>query len=210
GLPLLAYSFDNQFYPFGAFDLIAPKSTDILAFAAAHNLSTSFYTTHGGPTPNIWELTGLPQPPLQKPKDANGRALPWDPNTNPYTQPSITLAKQVVQLFAANWNAVANGINSLSAAASGNTNDPNLEGHGFPFIPPPNWNWKKPYGGDSVPTALMFSNGWIPEVGAVDTVPCYVPTIAVDQLDPTVWDVQQVIDTGGPPPTWAFELTQKH
>ena len=184
----ITYQGTTYYMPYGAFDMMAPSSAEILAATAAVNGNTSLYTDYGGPPPNIWELTGVQQPPLTKP----GKV--WNATTNPHQQPSLSQAQQVAQTFAENWNLVAEGVNQ--AVREGITPAGIV---GFPFLPPPGWNWARPYGGDSIATAQQFSNGWVPAVLAVETVPITVPTIAVGQLDPTLWDVDPVVTAGNPP-----------
>ena len=193
GLPLLSYT-SSTYMPYGAFDLTQGTSAEILSYASLNGINTSIYTDYGGPGPNIWELTGLPQPPLVN------LGMSWDPNTNPHQQPSIALAQQVVQTFIANWNSVATALNAAQLVTGGDT----VSG-GWPFVPPPGWAWSRPYGGDTVGTAQMFSNGWVPAVLPQVTVPAYIPTLAAGQLDDSLWNNQIVLDTNGtsPPVLWA-------
>jgi hypothetical protein len=193
----IQYLGSNFYMPYGAFDLTAPTAAEILAALIAKGGAgkggpndPKSYTDFGGPPPNIWELVGLPQPPLRDPTKV------WNPTTNPHKQPSLSLAKQAAQIFRQNWNAVANALNEgltgPGAAA------------GFPFVPPPGWAWNRPYGGNTVPTAMMFSNAWHPTPAVPEeTVPFYIPTIDVGQLDPTIWNVGPVITDGTPPVKWA-------
>ena len=184
-----------QYYmPFGAFDLIGPTSQERLAATRAllGPGSTASYTNYGGPAPNIWQLTGIQQPPLVKPGEL------WDPNSNPHQQPSLALAMEVAQTFKQKWNNVATQITAAAHACTSTGGVP-----GFPETPPPGWDWALPYGGDTVPTAQMFSNGWVPAVLAAETVPITVPTIDVGQLDPSIWNVEPVLTNGTPPVMWA-------
>ena len=194
GLPIETYTEYSYYMPFGAFDLTGPSAAELLATAAKFGEASS-YIDYGGPQPNIWELTGITQPPLVNPQ------LPWNATTNPHQQPSYSLAQQVCETFAANWNAVATALNSAQEAASGTDAIP-----GYPFVPPPVWPWEKPYGGNTVGTAQMFSNGWVPAVIAGVNVPTTVPTIAVGQLDNAVWNNQVVLTSNGtsPPVPWAW------
>ena len=186
GLPLVAYTLYSYYMPFGAFDLADGNRKDKMTLAAFLHLDTSIYTDYGGPPPNIWELTGLPQPPLFDPTKI------WDPVTNPHRQPSLALAKQVAEKFRDNWNATASALTACAPAGGAGMS-------GYPNTPPPVWHWALPYGGDSVATGQMFSNGWVPAVIESVTVPITVPTIEVDQLDPKIWDVSPVIENGTPP-----------
>ncbi len=190
----IQYQGTSYYMPYGALDLTAPTSAEILAAIEATGGNTSVYTDYGGPMPNIYELTGIPQPPLMKPGQV------WNATTNPHQQPSLAVAKQVAQTFAENWNLVANGINdtvSTMTQAQISSDWPNA------LVPPPGWNWERPYGGDTVATAQQFSNGWVPAVLAVETVPVTVPTIEVGQLDPSVWNLDPVVNKGNPPVLWA-------
>ena len=193
GLPILEYTIYQYYMPYGAFDLVQGTSAEILAYASLNGINTSSYTDYGGPGPNIWELTGLPQPPLVN------LGMSWDPNKNPHQQPSTDLAQQVVASFISKWNKVADAINSAMAATGGDMVA------GWPFVPPPGWSWSRPYGGDTVGTAQMFSNGWVPAVLPQITVPAYIPTLAAGQLDNSLWNNQIVLDTNGtsPPVLWA-------
>jgi len=194
--PIDALGF-GVYMPYGAFDLTAPTSAEILAALVAKGGAgkggpndPKSYTDFGGPPPNIWELVGLPQPPLKDPHKL------WDPVANPHKQPSLALARQAAQVFKQKWNAVADGLN-LGLTGPGAQ-------AGFPFVPPPGWSWNRPYGGNTVPTAMMFSNAWHPTPAVPEeTVPFYIPTIDVGQLDPTKWNVGPVIDNGDPPVLWA-------
>jgi hypothetical protein len=113
-------------------------------------------------------------------------------------QPSLALAQQVCTTFATKWNVVANAVNDAVAA-----NPAGLTHFPGPLVPPPGWDWKRPYGGNTVPTAQMFSNGWIPPFIAEDMVPITLPTIAVGQLDPKVWNVEPVLSPDqNPPEKW--------
>ena len=188
GLPLVAYTAYSYYMPYGAFDLLDGSRADKFAVANAAHADTSIWTDYGGPTPNIWEITGIPQPPLLDPTKL------WDTVTNPHQQPSLALAKQVAEKFRDNWNATATDLTERCAAC-----DPVGGIPGYPNTPPPVWDWALPYGGDSVPTAQMFSNGWVPAVIEGVTVPATVPTIGVGQLDPKIWDVTPTIKNGDPP-----------
>lgn len=232
GLPIIGYTGYTYYMPYGAFDLVQGTSAERLQYAAsavgqaawdaaggnpaykflyggpagsgygspqqygaandAADSAARIYTDYGGPGPNIWELTGLPQPPL------TNTGLSWDPNNNPHLQPSIDLAKQVVTAFISNWNKVAISLNNAQLSTGGDAVT------GWPFVPPPDWTWNRPYGGDTVGTAQMFSNGWVPAVLPQVTVPAYIPTLAADQLDDSVWNNQIVLDTNGtsPPVLW--------
>ncbi len=195
GLPIETYTTYSFYMPFGAFDLTGPTAAERLKYAADQGADVSIYTDHGGPQPNMWELTGIDQPPLVNP------GKPWDPSTNPHQTPSAALAQQVCQTFADNWNATAQSINAAQDTASGGDSIP-----GYPFVPPPEWPWEKPYGGDTVDTAQMFSNGWAPAVLPGVNVPTTVPTIAVGQLDNAVWNNQIVLTSAGvsPPVPWIW------
>lgn len=201
GLPSFIVTLDPYYTPYGAFDLTAPTAAELLKYATKFGLEKA-YTNYGGPMPNVWELTGIQQPGLTNttppPGSPPGTPPPdWDPTTNPHQQPGLALAKQVCQKFADNWNAVANAIQNLFGNVNSETG---LVGT---LIPPPGWNWAKPYGGSTVATAQQFSNGWI--VPAVMELCETVPTIAVGQLDPSVWDVSPVVNNGTQPVTWASE-----
>lgn len=180
----------TYYMPYGALDMLGPTSAELIAKLRATGGRVESYTDFAGPPPNIWELVGLKQPPLQDPTKV------WDPNTNPHGQPSIALAKQCAQTFALKWNEVATAHNNQIKAAFVTGGTPT----DFPFVPPPAWSWAKPYGGNTVPTAMMFSNGWIPTPAVPEeTVPMTLPTIAVGQLNPSVWDVSPTIKNGTPP-----------
>ena len=186
GLPLVAYTLYSYYMPYGAFDLLDGSRAEKMALAKALHLDTSIYTDYGGPPANIWELTGIPQPPLLDPKKI------WSPVTNPHRQPSKTLAKQVCETFRDKWNVVANALDACAQPGGAGMS-------GYPNVPPPDWDWALPYGGDSVATAQMFSNGWVPAVIEAVTVPITVPTIGVGQLDAKIWDVTPTIKDGTPP-----------
>jgi hypothetical protein len=184
---LVAYTAYSYYMPFGAFDLTGPTRKDQLALCSAFHIDPSFFTDYGGPPANVWELTGIQQPPLFDPKKI------WNPDTNPHRQPSKALAKQVMEKFRDNWNATANSLNACAPAGGAGMD-------GYPNTPPPTWNWALPYGGDTVATAQMFANGWVPAVISMVTVPITVPTIGVGQLDPKIWDVSPVLDASNPTP----------
>ena len=128
----------------------------------------------------------------------------WDPSKNPHIAPSHALAQEVVQRFVNNWNLTATSINTVQEAASGSGGPPG--GSGYPYIPPPSWNWEKPYGGDTVGTADMFSNGWVPAVVPGVNVPSTVPTIAAGQLPDSAWNNFIVLSSAGvsPPVPWIW------
>lgn len=184
----ITYQGHKYYMPYGAFDLIGPSRKDQLDAALALHASTTFWTDYGGPPANIWELTGIAQPPL------SDTTKIWNATTNPHLQPSLSLAKQAAEKFMSNWNATANGLAAMITHTDGMTN--------FPNTPPPIWPWSVPYGGDSVPTAQQFSNGWVPAVFELETVPITIPTIGVGQLDPTLWNVAPVVKNGNPPVLW--------
>lgn len=190
GLPFLTYTFTNYYMPFGAFDLTGPTSAELLAVAQQAG-DASKYTNFGGPPPNIWELTGIAQPPLQHPGDL------WNASANPHLQPSLALAQQVVAAFANNWNVCAGAINTAMASFSGGQWPP------WTTANPPGWHWALPYGGNTVPTAQQFSNGFVPAVLPEDTTPATVATITVGQLDSSVWNVEPVVKSGSPPVLWS-------
>jgi hypothetical protein len=191
GLPLVAYTLYSYYMPFGAFDLLAPNRKEQ---SAAIPSAIQFWNDYGGPPANVWELTGIAQPPLLDPKKI------WDPVTNPHKQPSLKLAKQVVEKFRDNWNATASDLNARAAACDQAGGVP-----GYPNSPPPVWNWALPYGGDTLATAVMFSNGWVPAAIEQVTVPITVPTLGVGQLDPKVWDVSPVLSIyQNPPVPWSW------
>lgn len=186
GLPFLSFTLINYYMPYGAFDLTAPTSAERLLAG----LDTSAY---GGPTPNIWQVTGMTdqQPPCVNPN------MPFSA-TNPHQQPSLALAEEVCTVFMTKWNVVANALNS----AMGTEGTQVSAVTGWPFVPPPGWDWGVPYGGDSVGTAQMFSNGWVPAILPLLTVPATIPTIAIGQLDSTVWNLNDVLTKGTPPVLW--------
>jgi len=179
--------------PYGAFNLTAPPQQ-----ATEGVFGPAFY-------PNIWQLTGIDQPPITDSSKA------WDPITNPYQQPSLELAQQVVQTYMDNWNSVANAIlGKMASYASGDTYPPVP----FPIVGPvpPGWAWALPYtGGDIANAQNGFKNGIQPTfisptpngtaIGLpLDVyVPATVPTIRVGQLDPTVWNTGPVTDGPGAP-----------
>jgi len=139
--------------------------------------------------PNIWQMCGIDQPPLAD------RTKPWDRMNNPYEWPSADLGKQVAQLWASNWNSVADGVNG---AITGLTGTPWEIGN-----PPPGWKWSFtwtwPHGpaGDPYATWGAFQNGIQPElIGQDGTLnlppevftPANVMLMAVDQLDQKDWN----------------------
>lgn len=198
-LPTLDYVFNTFYAPYGAFDLLGPPSTVVYA------ANSAFWKITGGPPKNIWELTGIPQPPLRDP------SKPWNAAFNPYFDPTPDLAKQVVNKFVENWNATADSINSDMAGLGppdGPKNWPKPMSGGVyePNVGPETWSWVVPYGGDTVGTAVQFSNGWIPGVlpDAFDQGIASVPTIACDQLPNKDWNNLLVLTSQGenPPSPW--------
>lgn len=179
----------TYYMPYGAFDLLGPSSAEYLAAATAAGRASA-YTDYGGPTPNIWELTGISQPPLVNPDK------PWSAITNPHKSPTLVQAQQVCETFVTKWNAVANAVNSVMSSAGGDSVAP------WPLVPPPGWDWAKPYGGDTVGTAFMFNNGWVPGVLPNTVSPSTLPTIATGQLDPATWNNEPAL-SGNPPWLWA-------
>jgi hypothetical protein len=186
--PDVLFTSYEYYMPYGAIDFLGPTTAELLEATGAKGAG---YTNYGGPPPNIWELTGLEQPPLQDP----GKV--WHPVNNPHGEPSIAQAKECAQTFALKWNAVANTHNDIVRACDQTTGIAD-----YPCVPPAGWQWARPYGGNTVPTAMMFSNGWVPAVIQEVTLPATIPTIAVDQLDGSMWDLSKVISDGTPP--WPF------
>lgn len=177
GLAPQSYTLNSYYMPYGALDMLAPSSKEILASAEAAGDNTSIYTDYGGPSPNIWEVTGLTQPSLQDPSKV------WNPVSNPHHSPTVQQAQECAQTFAAKWNAVSVAVNADAAASGGGSVSP-----WRPYPPVPGWAWATPYGGYSVATADGFNNWIVPGILAVETIPATVPAIAVDQLDPAVWN----------------------
>lgn len=135
--------------------------------------------------PNIWQLTGMPQPPLQDP------SKPWDdPNyflrnifpaatgSNPYVV-SKALANTVVQAFLADWNA-------SSQSADDALPNPNASGV------PDGWAFAVPFNGGGGPGTIFAFVGGITEGWGIFPLASLNPAtstrIAVGQLDPKVWD----------------------
>lgn len=184
GLPILAFSTDDSFFPFGALPLTDPPSSVVLAEAKALGEGAA-YSEFGGPAPNIWELTGISQPPLRNP------ALPYNASTNPYQQPSNELAQQVCQTFAQMWNATTDACNS--AMASGVGKPGGQQKLGPANTQPPGWAFKVPYPGGTTASALGFHCNILPFMmgGGVPPgvwYPATLQTIAVGQLNPSVWN----------------------
>lgn len=138
--------------------------------------------------PNIWQLTGIPQPPLQDP------SKPWDdPNyflrnifpaasgSNPYRNPSKDLAATVANAFANAWN---------SSSQSANDALPNPPPSGIPD----GWAFATPFNGGGGPgSEFAFVGGITTGYGIFPLAslnPATSTLIAVGQLDPKVWDTR--------------------
>lgn len=131
--------------------------------------------------PNIWQLTGIPQPPLQNPSQ------PWDDENyflrnifpaatgpNPYKQPSKELASTVVNTFVSMWN---------SSTQSANDALPNPDPSGIPG----GWAFATPFGGPIFSFVAGVTEGWgIFPLTVLN--PATSTFIAAGQLDPKVWD----------------------
>lgn len=145
--------------------------------------------------PNIWQLTGLPQPARSKPGE------PFDPVTNAFPPPTQKKAEEAARLFETNWNAVTKGHNDfIQANYVGTPSTPRAV-----YTTPPGWNWAVPFfdaflgnvGGDILGYHAAFQNG-IPPGIATHSLPLevYAPattyTIKVDQLDPKKWDTSKL------------------
>lgn len=148
--------------------------------------------------PNIWQLTGIAQPPLANPN------IPWNRQTNPYLNPSPALAEQCAKKFRDNWNAVAAGVNSLLSGYQPGGR-PGVDAWTFPGQPP-GWDWATKWYDPFVGMGTgMFGNGIQPGLNHVGIplevfVPASVWTMDVDQLDPAKWDT-----TKAPPVLWSSE-----
>lgn len=140
----------------------------------------------GGFVPNIWQLTGLPQPPLKNP------SLPWDPVNNPYTAPTAALAAQCANTFVNFWNKVAKGQNDLAASFSGQ-NPSNPPGFDYTGPIPPDWPFATPFVdiAKGLSGVLNFNAGLpigffvfpLIELPAATSM-----TLAIGQLNQTKWD----------------------
>lgn len=149
--------------------------------------------------PNIWQLTGLPQPPLQDP------TKPWDDpeyflrhidpafaaGTNPYSTPSTGLASDVVNTFVSMWN---------SSSQSATDMLPNPDPSGVP----PGWAFKTPFNGGGGPGSEFAFIGGITVGWGIFPLSVLNPAtsgfIAAAQLDPTKWDTTQFPPVRKPPP----------
>ena len=95
--------------------------------------------------PNIWQLTGLPQPNLAHP------SLPWDALKNPYLYPSDDLAERAAQAFNSNWNTCANATNLYEQQTFVGIPEPfgslvpKFNNYSLLPNPPPGWLWSTPY-----------------------------------------------------------------
>jgi hypothetical protein len=171
--------------------------------------------------PNIWQLTGLPQP------DRYDMTKPWNPFTNPNKFPTKKKAKECAELFKTNWNAVATGHNSFIEQYVGGGG---VSNGGPSYTQPPGWAWAIPWydgfighGTEGYPSEgyrSAFQNG-IPPGVATHSLPLeiYTPatswTLDIDQLDVKKWDTTKMEFTKnpinyflpivGPPVTWASE-----
>jgi hypothetical protein len=134
---------------------------------------------------NIWQLNGLPQPPR---KDGS---KPFDPFTNPYSEPSQAEAAVCAHTFEANWNSVATSCNALLESYVPNGRTTNID-------QPPGWSWAVPwYDGFQPEFRASFQNGIQPglftaAIPGVVYVPATCWTLLVDQLDPTKWDTSKL------------------
>lgn len=141
--------------------------------------------------PNIWQLTGLQQPPRLDPTKA------WDPFLNPYTPPSAKDAEDAAKKFKVNWNTVAQGHNTF---IEGYVPGGGVSNGAPSYSQPPGWAWAVQWydgflghgnpGGDF---RASFQNG-IPPGVATQFLPLeiYAPatswTLDIDQLRPDWWD----------------------
>lgn len=129
-------------------------------------------------TPNIWQMTGIPQPITQ------------DKNKNPITDTSkLTrkLKKTVAKKFESVWNQTAKAYNARSHSVDGTTGEWHL--------PPPEWDFKCTGPGDPSDGIHRFAfTGALPAAWnlfggrAQILTPAYAATIQVGQLDPKKWD----------------------
>lgn len=144
--------------------------------------------------PNIWQLTGKPQPARGKPSE------PFDPVKNPFPPPSQKKAEEAAKLFETNWNKVTKGHNDFIKGYQGDPGTPRNT-----YATPPGWEWDVPFfdaflgdvGGNVLGYHAAFQNG-IPPGIATHSLPLevYAPattyTIKVDQLDPKKWDTSKL------------------
>ncbi len=175
--PGVGFGPPGPYGPFGELPLIDPPLTKVSA------RSNPLYGSLDFPfLPNIWQLTGLPQPNLTHP------SLDWDPVTNPYLWPSSDLAERAANAFADNWNSVANACNAIETTwvpcgVYGCDGAHPVPGPGF-GIPPAGWRWDIPFPADGVHffgpintglpvfgTTLAFQNAIPPGLGAGLTAP---------------------------------------
>lgn len=142
--------------------------------------------------PNIWQLTGKPQPKRVDPTKQ------WEPFSNPYLPPSKKEAEDAARLFETNWNAVANGHNDfIEGFVPGGGVSNGAQG----YDQPPDWHWAILWydGSNGPPTdyRASFQNG-IPPGVATKFFPLeiYAPatawTLHVDQLRPDWWDTTRL------------------
>lgn len=133
--------------------------------------------------PNIWQLTGLPQPALTNPN------APYNSSSNPYLSPTAIQAAQAATRFAAYWNNLATAVNLQISGWQG----PNFNSDTRPSGPPL-WPFATPYYSDfsiahggafnaSITTGLY--SGGIPLEDLENANAC---PLAITQLDPNIWD----------------------
>jgi len=134
---------------------------------------------------NIWQMTGLAQPPLQNPE------APWNAVSNPYTQPTPDDAAQCAQTWATMWNqvsAAANGEIENWQGVTFNSDTRPTTAPAWPFAEPQPWHTNFQSGfffnfQAGLPVGL-FNQG-IPLEVLTQATSDY---IAIGQLDPTVWN----------------------
>jgi hypothetical protein len=132
----------------------------------------------------IWELCGVPRPPLQDPHK------PYDQLKNPYV-PSPAAAKAVAKAFEKKWNDAADAMNQSLFHA------PFLSGEFLPAssapFSPPQWDFEQPFEDaySGLNHAWSFNgpiNASVQHFPAVTITFPMAPQIGVAQLDPKKWD----------------------
>jgi len=150
--------------------------------------------------PNIWQLTGLTQPPLADP------TKPWNRQTNPYLNPTAAQAEACAKKFRDNWNATADGVNGLLEGFQSTSSPPDPR---WPLAPPggspPGWAWSVPWYDPFIGNGSgMFGSGIQPGLPHHIPLEVFVPAsvwkMDVGQLDPAIWDT-----TKAPPVRWSAE-----
>jgi hypothetical protein len=140
---------------------------------------------------NIWQMTNMPQPPLENPN------LPWfDPDylatgasgiINRYTPGTVDQQRSAAQAFATIWNTCSTSGNNISFL----TGPLPLPPPGTGYTPEPTWNFGTPYVYRG-PGDLSFLAGLCDSIGLAPIEETYTATlIGVAQLDPKYWDTSQ-------------------